>query len=253
MFKALIADDEKLSREAVKLQLKNMTEVVTFAESSDGKETLDKIRELRPDIIFLDIQMPFLNGLEALEQMPKDYSPAVIIISAFDSYALQAFENAAIDYLVKPFTDERFKKAVEKALRVCKSSASNNNDRTAFTGLKEIIKSLFADQETATISIKDGPKISLLKLNEITHFEATENYVTVFTTGKKFLHKETIHSLEQNLPSYFVRIHKSSIVNTSYISEFHSLFNGDYLIRLKTGKDLRMSRNYRQNVQHLLR
>jgi len=253
MFKALIADDEKLSREAVKLQLKNMTEVVTVAESGDGKETLDKIRELRPDIIFLDVQMPFLNGLEALEQMPKDYSPAVIIISAFDSYALQAFENAAIDYLVKPFTDERFKRAVEKAVRLCKSSPSNNNDRTAFTGLKEIIKSLFADEETATMSIKDGPKISLIKLNEITHFEATENYVTVFTTGRKFLHKETIHSLEQNLPSYFVRIHKSSIVNTSYISEFHSLFNGDYLIRLKTGKDLRMSRNYRQNIQHLLR
>ena len=253
MFRALIADDEKLSREAVKLQLKHMTEVVAVAESSDGNETLKKIRELRPDIIFLDIQMPFLSGLEALEQMPKDYSPAVIIISAFDSYALQAFENAAIDYLVKPFTDERFKKAVEKALLVCRSSASANDHGSAFAHIKEIIKSIVANEEAATISIKDGPKISLIKLNEITHFEATENYVTVFTTGKKFLHKETIQSLEQNLPSYFVRIHKSSIVNTSYISEFHSLFNGDYMIRLKTGKDLRMSRNYRQNIQHLLR
>jgi len=143
MYKALIADDEKLSREAVKLQLKNMSQVVAIAESSDGNETLDKIRELRPDIIFLDIQMPFLNGLDALEQMPKDYSPAVIIISAFDSYALQAFENAAIDYLVKPFTDERFKTAVEKALRLCRSAVPNNDDRSAFTGLKEIIKSLF--------------------------------------------------------------------------------------------------------------
>src|ERR1051326_4445822 len=161
MFKALIADDEKLSREAVKLQLKDMTEVVAVAESSDGNETLEKIRELRPDIIFLDIQMPFLNGLEALEQMPKDYFPAIIIISAFDSYALQAFENAAIDYLVKPFTDERFKRALEKAFRLCGSLGSDNDQRSAFVDLKEIIKSLLADEETATMSIKDGAKISL--------------------------------------------------------------------------------------------
>lgn len=253
MFKVLIADDEKLSREAVKLQLKNMDQMVVIAESSDGNETLAKIRELRPDIIFLDVQMPSLNGLQALEQLPKNYSPAIIIISAFDSYALQAFENAAIDYLVKPFTDQRFKIAVEKALRLCTSPGSNKDDSSAFAGLKEIIKTLLPGEENATISIKDGPKISLISLSEITHIEATENYVTVFTTGKKYLHKETIHSLEQNLPSYFIRIHKSSIVNTSYISEFHSLFNGDYLIRLKTGKDLRLSRNYRQNIQHLLR
>ncbi len=230
MFRVLVADDEKLSREAVKLQLRNFGNVKIVAECTNGLEALAKIQELHPDIIFLDIQMPHMSGLEALTQIPKDYSPSIIIVSAFDTFALQAFENDAIDYLVKPFTDKRFERAMDKAIRLSATSEKKEPvNKNTIQSLRAMVKSFFPEGERTTLNVKDGPKISVINVDDITHIEATENYVTVFTMKSKFLHKETIQSLEQRLPRSFIRIHKSTIVNTKYINEFYSLLNGDYL------------------------
>jgi two-component system, LytTR family, response regulator len=252
-YSVLIADDEKLSREAVKLQLKNHEQFEIVAECKNGRETLTQIVEQKPDIIFLDIQMPYMTGLEVLKQLEHEYSPAIIIISAYDNYALKAFEIDAIDYLVKPFTDDRFQKALDKALKSRNRGHDQLlSDKNSLVELQHLMKKMLQDEQTAALSIKDNTKISVVQTSDIIYIEAAGNYVTVFTTNKKYLHKDTLQSLEENLPSFFIRIHKSVIVNSTHIMEFHSLFNGDYLVKLNTGHEVRLSRNYRKNVEHLL-
>jgi len=250
--KILIADDEKLAREAIKLQLQKKHDVEIIAECTNGKEALEKIKELKPDILFLDIQMPYLSGIEVLDQLEIDYSPSIIIVSAYDKYALKAFENDAIDYLVKPYTDERFEKAFQKAYKQFKLSSEQKTATTTIEDLKKLIKDFGTTGEHATISIKEGTKITLILINEIVFLQAAGNYVTICTDAKKYLHKETLQSLEEKLPGEFVRVHKSTIVNTIYIAEFHSLYNGDYLVKLKNGKEVRLSRNYKSRIAHLL-
>jgi two-component system, LytTR family, response regulator len=250
--KILIADDEKLAREAIKLQLQKIPDVEVVAECTNGKEALEKIKELKPDILFLDIQMPYLSGIEVLDQLDFNYSPAIIIVSAYDKYAIKAFENDAIDYLVKPYTDERFEKAFKKAYKLSKLSTEQKSTSSTIEDLKTLLKDFGTINEIVTISVKEGTKITLVLVDEIIYLEAAGNYVTIFTDTKKYLHKETLQSLEEKLPSLFVRVHKSTIVNTSYIAELHSLYNGDYLIKLKNGKEVRLSRNYKSRIAHLL-
>lgn len=249
----LIADDEKLAREAVKFQLANYPHVQILAECTNGKQALEQILQQKPDIIFLDIQMPVLNGLEILQQLPAAYHPAIIFVTAYDTYALQAFENDAIDYLLKPFTDNRFDKAFQKALKICKSQQSNESlpEANLTERLKKVLQQ-FQHESTNTISIKDGAKFYILPLQDIMYVEAAGDYLVVFTVEKKYLHKETLSNLENTLPSHFVRIHKSYIVNTVFIKELHSQFNGDYTVLLKGGQQLKLSRNYRERLSHLL-
>lgn len=249
----LIADDEKLAREAVKLQLANYTGIQIVAECTNGKQALEQILQQKPDIIFLDIQMPVLNGLEILQQLPTAYHPAIIFVTAYDTYALQAFENDAIDYLLKPFTDNRFDKAFQKALKICKSQQLNESLHEAnFTERLKKALQQFHQESTNTISIKDGAKFYILPLQDVMYVEAAGDYLSVFTTEKKYLHKETLGNLENTLPEHFVRIHKSYIVNTTFIKELHSQFNGDYTVLLKGGQQLKLSRNYRERLSHLL-
>jgi two-component system, LytTR family, response regulator len=250
--KILIADDEKLAREAVKLQLQKKHDIEVVAECTNGKEALQKIKELKPDILFLDIQMPYLSGIEVLDQLEVDYSPSIIIVSAYDKYAIKAFENDAIDYLVKPYTDERFEKAFQKAFKQFTLSSDKKTTTTTIEELKNLFKDLSTPGEQTTISVKEGTKITVIPVNDIVFLEAAGNYVTIHTHSKKYLHKETLHSLEEKLPATFIRVHKSTIVNTAYISELHSLYNGDFLIKLKTGKEVRLSRNYKNRIAHLL-
>ncbi|HVK96199.1 MAG TPA: response regulator [Flavisolibacter sp.] len=249
--KILIADDEKLAREAVKLQLQKIDNISIVAECRDGKETLNAIKEHKPDIIFLDIQMPYITGLDVMEKLGAAYSPYVIFVTAYDTYAIKAFECDAVDYLVKPFNEKRFQKAFHKAFNQWKASAAEPPQMNSLTEIKRIIDSLSAEEIKSTISIKDGGKIYLVHLDDVSHIEAAGNYVMVVTKEKKYLHKEVLQTLEEKLPSSFVRIHKSYIVNTPFIKEFQSLFNGDYIVKLKTGQELKLSRNYRDRIAHL--
>ncbi|HZF66257.1 MAG TPA: LytTR family DNA-binding domain-containing protein [Chitinophagaceae bacterium] len=250
----LIADDEMLAREAIKLQLQHIPDLQIF-ESANGKQAIDKIIEHKPDIVFLDIQMPLLNGLEVLKQLPEAYQPFIIIVTAFDMYALQAFDNDAIDYLLKPFTDQRFAKAFNKAFQMwqSKTSFTVSPDLNLPTRLKKLLAQLENTSLQSTITIKDGSKIFVVPLSDIMYIETDGDYLSVYTEEKKYLHKETLAKLGNSLPSNgFVRIHKSTIVNTSYIKELHSHFNGDYSVVLKNGKELRLSRNFREKLIHIL-
>jgi two-component system LytT family response regulator len=252
--KILIADDEKLAREAVKLQLQDIENILIF-EAANGKEAGECILEQRPDIVFLDIQMPVLTGLEVLDKLSNDYQPFVIIVTAYDMYALQAFDNNAIDYLLKPFTDERFLKAFNKAFQMWKQRS--NLLPTVDVGLPNQLKQILAQlnnvSRQSTITIKDGSKIFILRLDDIMYIEAAGDYLSVVTFEKKFLHKETLANLETTLPSsLFVRIHKSTIVNCAFIKELHSHFNGDYSVLLKGGQELKLSRNFRERLIQIL-
>ena len=250
--KILIADDERLARHAIKLQLGHADGITIVAECSDGKEALEAIEAYRPDIIFLDIQMPYLTGLAVLEMLSDGYAPFVIFVTAYDTYALQAFDHDAIDYLVKPFTEARFQKAFEKAYRMWSAvHYGKRKDLQSLQELKTIITTLSLEANRSTISIKDGSKVYIVSLEEVSHIEAAGNYAAFFTGTKKYLHKETLQALEEQLPSTFARIHKSAIVNTAFIKELYSLLNGDYLVKLKSGQELKLSRNYKDRIAHL--
>lgn len=252
--KILIADDEELARHAIKLILNQFADL-HIIESSNGKETVERIIEFNPDIIFLDIQMPLLNGLEVLEKISSNYHPAVIITTAFDEYALQAFDKDAIDYLLKPFTEKRFLRAFDKAYQSWKVKKLT----PFFTGEVESSFSLFLKQvylnlePQITITVKDSSKIYLIQLSDIHFVEAGKDYQTIITQERKYLFKGKLFELQKQLPSQkFVRTHKSFIVNTLFIKELHSQNNGDYSILLKNGATLKLSRNYRDTVLKIL-
>ncbi len=251
----LVADDEKLAREAVKLQLANYTGIQVIAECTNGKEAMEQIIKYKPDIIFLDIQMPVFNGFEMLQQLPDSFHPFIIFVTAYETYALQAFERDATDYLLKPFTDKRFDKAFQKAYRMWETQQpSKNVTGEDFTErLKKVLQQLRNETtNSSTITIKDGPAFYILPFTDIMYIEATGDYMSVFTTQKKYLHKETLTNLENSLPNHFVRIHKSYIINTTFIKELHSQFNGDYTVLLKGGQQLKLSRNYRERLAYLI-
>lgn len=246
----LIADDEKLAREAIKLQLPKDGTINVVAECNNGYDALQKIAELKPGIIFLDIKMPLLTGMEVLENLPANYHPYLIIASAHDEYALQAYEHDAVDYLLKPFSDDRFKKAFTKAYHQWQlNEMHTNNAASLATTLKDVIA-----HTANSLSVKEGTRIHLLPYSNIVFIEAAKDYVSIHTKERKYLHKETMQQLEQTLsPAGFARIHKSYIVNTQAIKKFDSLYNGDYTVELHNGQQLKLSRNYRDNIKHLIR
>ena len=253
----LIADDESLARQAIKLQLANYTNIQIVAECSTGEQTLLQIKEHKPDIIFLDIQMPGLTGLEVLSKLPGSYHPFIIFATAYDIYALQAFENDAFDYLLKPFSDKRFGKAFQKAYKLWSDKQQQQTSQT--TGIVDRLKLLLEHVNSlantpVTVTIKDGPKIFIIDSSDILFIESHGNYASVVTKERKYLYKETLSALEELLSAVgFIRIHKSYIVNRAYIKELHSHYNGDYTVLLKTGHELKLSRNYRDQLLHLLK
>jgi two-component system LytT family response regulator len=203
--KILIADDEKLAREAVKLQLQDIENILIF-EAANGKEAGECILEQRPDIVFLDIQMPVLTGLEVLDKLSNDYQPFVIIVTAYDMYALQAFDNNAIDYLLKPFTDERFLKAFNKAFQMWKQR--NNLLPTVDAGLPNQLKQILAQlnnvSRQSTITIKDGSKIFILRLDDIMYIEAAGDYLSVVTLKRNFCIRILLRTSKPLYPLHYL-------------------------------------------------
>jgi two-component system, LytTR family, response regulator len=244
-YKILIADDELLARQAIKLALPAGDDIQVVAECSDGEEAIGRIRQYLPEIVFLDIQMPLLTGFEVLKSLPENYFPYLVIVSAHDNYALEAYENDAADYLLKPFTQQRFDKVFLKAKRHAELnstqkylpvSAPFNERMAALTG-----------SYRSRINIKDGVRTVIVPCEDVLFMEATGDYVTINTARKKYLHSETLTALEKSLdPAVFVRTHRSFIVNINFIKELNSHYNGDYTVVLQNGSSLKLSRNYRE-------
>lgn len=239
--KVIIIDDEPLARSIVKeyLQLYNDIEIV--AECGDGFEGMKAIVQHEPELIFLDVQMPKINGFEMLELIENP--PAVIFTTAFDEFAIKAFELNATDYLLKPFSKERFNKAVQKYLNTSSLPVSQPVIETAAQ----------SPGQQNRIVVKDGNKIKIIPVNQIHYLEAADDYVKIVTVEGQFLKKRTMSFFEQSLGVHqFVRIHRSYIVNTQLITRIEAYEKDSHLVLLNTGAKLQVSKSGYSKLKEVL-
>jgi two-component system LytT family response regulator len=229
--KVIIIDDEPLARGIVKEYLLSYPELNLAAECGDGFEGIKAIQQHQPDLIFLDIQMPKINGFEMLELIENP--PAVIFTTAFDEFAIKAFESNAVDYLLKPFSKERFEKAIQKYLQQSNSTSTQQVIEAAAT----------SPLQQNRVVVKDGNKIKIIPVNRIHFLEAADDYVKIITTDGSFLKKRTMNFFEQSLMLYhFVRIHRSYIVNTQLITRIDAYEKDSHILLLTTGEKLPVSK-----------
>ena len=256
--RTLIVDDEPLARRNLRVLLEKDPQIEILDECRNGREAVKAINTLSPDLIFLDIQMPEMDGFDVLEGAGPEHIQAIIFVTAFDQYALKAFDVHALDYLLKPFDDERFAHALQRAKR--QIEARNINKLTqrllALLEERESDRKVSLQQTTylTRLMIKASGRVMLLKVDDIDFIEADGNYAKLHVGRKAHLLREKMHDLEGRLdPAKFVRIHRSIIVNLDRIKEMHPHFNGDYIVVLDDGRQLRLSRTRRENLEAKLR
>ena len=245
--RVLVVDDEPLARDMIREMLAEDSEVEIVAECVNGREAVDAIKSQRPDLVFLDIQMPELGGFEVLESLDPQSTPYVIFVTAYDQYAVRAFEVHAFDYLLKPFDEERFDAAWQRVKEKIKLDQTGERDRHILALLEEL-KS--GPRHLERLVIKNGGRVFFLNVQDVHCIESEGNYVRVYDNQKGYLLRETISSLEEQLdPRQFRRIHRSAIVKIDRIKEMQPWFHGEYRIIMENGKELTLSRNYRANFQ----
>lgn len=249
--RTLIVDDEPLAREKLRGFLEQEDDVEIIGECRDGREAVETIDRERPDVIFLDIQMPELDGFDVLEQIDEVAMPTVIFTTAFDQYAIKAFDVHAVDYLLKPFDRERFRTALDRA--------RGELQRQQADAVKDQLMSLLSDVATREtrhpdrLVVKTSGRVVFVKISDIDWVDAAGNYVRLHAGGESHMLRETMGRLEKRLDDQqFIRIHRSTIVNIECIRELQQQFHGDYLVVLKSGQRLTLSRSYREKIQHLL-
>jgi two-component system LytT family response regulator len=252
--RTIIADDERLARKKLRILLDSEPQVEVVAECSNGKQAVAAIRSLRPDILLLDIQMPDLNGFEVLRELSSEEMPQVIFTSAYDQYAIRAFETHALDYLLKPFDQDRLHAAIERAsVEIRKSKDQEFTNRVL-----ELLSSVKSEKRVTPefeerLAIRTNGRVVFLNIDEIHWVEAAANYVRLNTGKDSYLFRETISRISERLnPTDFVRIHRSMIVNIRRIKELIPVNSGEYVVVLNSGKELSCSRGYRANLQHLI-
>ncbi len=236
--KVLIIDDEQPARDIVKLFLTERDDIEIAGVAKNGFEGIKLISEVKPDLIFLDIQMPKIDGFEMLELI--DNPPAVIFCTAYDEYALKAFEHKAVDYLLKPFTKSRFMEAVDKV----KVPVS----RPETTKMSEIYH-----PSLERIAVKTGDKIDVISLSEISYFESQDDYVEIHSKGKKYLKQQTMKYYEEALDKSFIRIHRRFIVNVSEIVGLEKFGKETYVAILKAGETLSVSASGYKLLKNILK
>lgn len=248
--RTVIVDDEPLARGRVRRVLADETDIDIIGEFGDGKTALNAIRELKPDLVFLDIQMPEMNGFEIVRALDAGSLPAIIFVTAYDQYALQAFDLYALDYLLKPFDRKRAKRAVERAREHIRSRERGEMDER----LMSLVAGLKPDRKyLERLVIRSTGRIFFLKTEEVDWIEASGNYLKIHVGRETHMIRETMNSLESKLdPSKFIRIHRSTIVNIDRIRELHPMFSGDYSVLLRDGTELALSRNYRESLVELI-
>jgi two-component system, LytTR family, response regulator len=246
LFRAIVIDDEPAARRLMKTMLQEHADVVqVIAEAGNGGEAIQKIEELSPDLIFLDIQMPDLTGFEVIEKLSR--KPTIIFTTAFEQYAIKAFESFSIDYLLKPIKEERLNQSIEKLKHFGKLNASID-----IAGLQEVIKQFQAPAKATALTIKSGDRIILLRFENISYLEADDKYVFVYNTdGQKYLTDQSLSALTEKLPPQFYRIQKSYIINKDKVKEMHRHFNGRYLFIMddKPATRLTSGRTYHDDIK----
>jgi two-component system, LytTR family, response regulator len=231
--RALIVDDEAHARRYLQELLDNETDVTVVGEAATGTEGLGLLRELSPDLVFLDIQMPGLDGFGMVEGVAAETSPMFIFVTGYSEYAVRAFEIEAVDYLCKPFDKERLSVSLERAAR-------------RFHARQAALESGRDTQYLSRLSIKEEDCIVFVPVDQILWIEAANKYVVVHTIDRRHILRQTIQGLEDALdPKQFVRIHRSILVRKAAVRGLHPLFHGDYLVKLSNGVELTLSRSFR--------
>ena len=237
----IIIDDEQLARQRLKRLLTAYDELEIIGEAENGQEGLALIHELKPDLIFLDIEMPLLNGFEMLSKLAVEVK--VVFTTAYDQYAIKAFEEGSIDYLLKPIETDRLDKTLKKL------KATPFEPQSA--ALEALLQKLQPKKELKTITVKIGDRILLVKISELTHITAEEKYVFLHTQDqKKHLTDFTLSALEGKLPEEFVRIHRGALINTDHIKEIRKGFNGSFVFVLNGATETRITSS-RSNAEAL--
>jgi two-component system LytT family response regulator len=243
----LIVDDEPLARRGIRARLKAFPDIDILGDCEDGERAVEAIRTHSPELVFLDVQMPGLSGFDVLKQLPKERTPFIIFLTAYDQYALQAFKVHALDYLLKPIESSRFVEAVERAQQQIKLQSTDD--------IEDRLRSLLGERpaHVQRLATRTGNLVAFVLVDEIDWIEATGDYVILHLGKRAPLLRETLNSLEIRLdPSRFVRIHRSTIVQASRIRDLQSLPNRELLLRLLDGTRLRVSRTYRDRFDRWL-
>ena len=246
--RALIVDDEPLARRGVVLRLRKFKDVEIVGECEDGRSAVDKILERSPDVVFLDIQMPGMDGFEVLRALPPKNMPAVIFLTAYEQHVLRAFDVHALHYLLKPVDDTRFAAAVSRARDLVNSEAKTD---VAQRMMKMLNRSspVFASRFT----VQTGSRIQIVMVEDVEWIGAAGDYVELHVNGRAFLVRETMTSLEQRLdPARFLRIHRSRIVQSRGIQELRSIENREFTVKLSDGSEHRSSRTYADRLEKWL-
>jgi two-component system LytT family response regulator len=252
--RTVIADDERLARQKLLILLESEPLVKVVAECQDGRQAVSAIRNFQPDMLLLDIQMPDLDGFQVLSEIPPEEMPVVIFTSAYDQYAIRAFEANALDYLLKPFDQERLHHAVERA----RSELRKERDREITHRILSLLSQVrsvapAAAEKDSRLVIKANGRVVFLDLDNIEWVEAAANYVRLNVGKESYLFRETISRISERLDAnHFVRIHRSTIVNVRKIKELIPVNSGEYVVVLKSGRELSCSRGYRSALQGIV-
>lgn len=246
--RAVIADDETLARKFIRRMLKDEPDVEIVGECANGKEAVSMIRSEKPDLIFLDVQMPEKDGFAVLQSIPE--LPEIIFTTAYEQYAIRAFELHALDYLLKPFDQARFRDAIRHAKERLRSTPDKDVRRQINALLQSVEKE---PQYLDRLVIKSGGRISFLSTDEINWIEADDKYVLLHTGRINPMVRQTLNAMEAQLdPKKFKRIHRSAIVNVARIKELQPMFNGEHSVLLEDGTKLTLTRSYKDKLFDLL-
>ncbi len=245
--KVLVVDDEPLAREGIKLMLGGESQVM---EARNGREAVAKIREGKPDLVLLDVQMPRMDGFGVVEAIGADQMPAVIFVTAYDTYAIRAFEISAVDYLLKPVTEERFRIAFERARNRLRAVTPEESTRQMMTVLDAIAN---PRRYLSRLAIRAGDRTIFLGIDEVEWIEAEQNYVCVHAGGAAHLLHVPMNTIEISLdPERFLRIHRSYIINVQHVKQLWTLVHGQYVLELTSGRRLQSGRTYGEKIRALL-
>ena len=249
--RTLVVDDEPIARERVLSLLQQEDDVEVVGECGDGAQAVAAIQHQVPDLVFLDVQMPGVDGFGVIEAIGPEKMSTVVFVTAYDEYALRAFEVHALDYLLKPFDEERFQNALQRAKEQLRSESAGALEQR----LMALLENLKAGQSHVDrLLVKASGRVLFLKTDEIDWIEASGNYVRLHVGRESYLFRETMNAMEGKLdPAKFLRIHRSTLVNIDRIKEMQPWFSGEHVILLRDGTELRLSRGYRERFEERLK
>ena len=248
--RTLVVDDEELARDRIQSLLAEQPDVEIVGVCTDGPSAVETIDKTQPDLVFLDVQMPGMDGFEVIDNIDKNHAPAVVFVTAHDAHALRAFEIHALDFLLKPFDQTRFEKALDRARGLLNRDRAGGLDPRLVSLLEELHEER---KYSERLIVKSGGRVFFVRTEEIDWVEASGNYVKIHTKNDAHLLRESMKNMEARLdPKTFVRIHRSAIVNIDRIKELEPWFHGEYIVIMRDGTRLTASRVYSDRLSALI-